>query len=274
MAASTHPVSLPSIHEMFPGMSSFTNRFNLCLILFVVTAHLLRPEEHEYNVRHKYQEVCFPFQSHLFLFKNHSQKAAPRTRCSSYPPIHNNLPQSRLHPHHTESIAQSDSRPHAAYPRKRSASQIYSFDVLRSDPMNSSLQHLTSSGSLSTSPQQHLGPRSSTPAFRVSVPPTAVHHNSPGSGPRSRPPQQQQRTDADPAIPTMISFPVSASKSSPADDVASDEEAPGESVGGKKHICPTCLKRFNRPSSLRIHVNTHTGATRKKSQTKKKKKTL
>lgn len=31
---------------------------------------------------------------------------------------------------------------------------------------------------------------------------------------------------------------------------------------GKKHICPSCLKRFNRPSSLRIHVNTHTGATR------------
>ncbi|KAF9037067.1 hypothetical protein BJ165DRAFT_1353811, partial [Panaeolus papilionaceus] len=30
---------------------------------------------------------------------------------------------------------------------------------------------------------------------------------------------------------------------------------------GKKHVCPTCNKRFNRPSSLRIHVNTHTGAT-------------
>jgi len=61
----------------------------------------------------------------------------------------------------------------------------------------------------------------------------------------------------------MISFPVSrpsASKPSPTED-ASDEETPGESAGGKKHICPTCLKRFNRPSSLRIHVNTHTGAT-------------
>jgi hypothetical protein len=32
---------------------------------------------------------------------------------------------------------------------------------------------------------------------------------------------------------------------------------------GRKHVCPTCFKRFNRPSSLRIHVNTHTGATRK-----------
>ncbi|KAK0185365.1 hypothetical protein F5146DRAFT_1069971 [Armillaria mellea] len=30
---------------------------------------------------------------------------------------------------------------------------------------------------------------------------------------------------------------------------------------GKKHVCRTCHKRFNRPSSLRIHANTHTGAT-------------
>ncbi|KAJ7736144.1 hypothetical protein B0H16DRAFT_1326654, partial [Mycena metata] len=29
---------------------------------------------------------------------------------------------------------------------------------------------------------------------------------------------------------------------------------------GKRHVCPTCSRRFNRPSSLRIHVNTHTGA--------------
>ena len=32
-------------------------------------------------------------------------------------------------------------------------------------------------------------------------------------------------------------------------------------VLGRKHICPTCFRRFNRPSSLRIHLNTHTGAT-------------
>jgi uncharacterized Zn-finger protein len=31
---------------------------------------------------------------------------------------------------------------------------------------------------------------------------------------------------------------------------------------GRKHVCTTCFKRFNRPSSLRIHLNTHTGATR------------
>ncbi|KAF9067742.1 hypothetical protein BDP27DRAFT_1225398 [Rhodocollybia butyracea] len=27
----------------------------------------------------------------------------------------------------------------------------------------------------------------------------------------------------------------------------------------KRHVCALCCKRFNRPSSLRIHSNTHTG---------------
>ncbi|KAF7332907.1 hypothetical protein MVEN_02396200 [Mycena venus] len=48
-------------------------------------------------------------------------------------------------------------------------------------------------------------------------------------------------------------------------DVDGEEGEDGEGFEfaeeGKKHICPTCSKRFNRPSSLRIHVNTHTGAT-------------
>ncbi|KAJ3753670.1 hypothetical protein EV361DRAFT_807986, partial [Lentinula raphanica] len=29
----------------------------------------------------------------------------------------------------------------------------------------------------------------------------------------------------------------------------------------KKHVCPECFKRFSRPSSLRIHGNTHSGVT-------------
>ncbi|PFH45931.1 hypothetical protein AMATHDRAFT_157217, partial [Amanita thiersii Skay4041] len=44
-------------------------------------------------------------------------------------------------------------------------------------------------------------------------------------------------------------------------DNASDDGEVSGGAAGKKHICPTCGKRFNRPSSLRIHVNTHTGAT-------------
>ncbi|KAJ7161581.1 hypothetical protein C8R46DRAFT_1000498 [Mycena filopes] len=45
-----------------------------------------------------------------------------------------------------------------------------------------------------------------------------------------------------------------------ADDGEGDD-GEGGAEEGKKHVCPTCAKRFNRPSSLRIHLNTHTGAT-------------
>ena len=266
-------LSLPCLASMncFPVCCSHRSP-RLMVLIILVLAHLLRPEN-DYN-RHSYQEVCSVVvpDGTYFLFNHRLQRShMPRPRCSSYPPTQRMAP-SRPYSHHTESIAhdprlhESDARPHAADHRKRSASQIYSFDVLRSDPMSSSLQHLTSSGSPPSHPsssQQHRGPTSSSSEFRVSVPPSAAANIHSPQGQRSGP----QRRDSDPASPAMISFPVSrppASKSSkhtPSEE-ASDDEIPGESAG-KKHICPTCLKRFNRPSSLRIHVNTHTGATRK-----------
>ncbi|KAF8148851.1 hypothetical protein B0H34DRAFT_785562 [Crassisporium funariophilum] len=168
---------------------------------------------------------------------------------------------------------------HPPGPRRRSASHVYSFDVLRSDPTSASLQHLTSSATFpnrAANPQQ-LGPNTvvgsgSSPAFRVSVAPT-MRNGRPIQYTMITPPSEsgipagqsyRGHTAADPAI---ISFPISrnASGSSKADQLPndanlSDDESPAESTG-KKHVCPTCMKRFNRPSSLRIHVNTHTGAT-------------
>lgn len=275
MAAHQTQFTLPSIHELFPGMSH---------------SPLTTPDGPDYphspslEARERVQppQVSrgMSFGSSLLDFFNHrlQRSHTPRTRCSSYPPSTQRMPQSRPYSHHTESIAhdprlhESDARPHGAEHKKRSAAQIYSFDVLRSDPMSSSLQHLTSSGSPPNHPsssQPHIRPASSSSEFRVSVPPTAAANIHSPQGSRSGP----QRTDSDPAVPAMISFPVSrppaskSSKQTPSDD-ASDEENPGENTG-KKHICPTCLKRFNRPSSLRIHVNTHTGATRKISLPKK-----
>ncbi|KAJ7736145.1 hypothetical protein B0H16DRAFT_1380131, partial [Mycena metata] len=48
--------------------------------------------------------------------------------------------------------------------------------------------------------------------------------------------------------------------SSDGDADADEEQSEGPVDQSKKHVCPTCRKRFNRPSSLRIHVNSHTGA--------------
>ncbi|KAF7318560.1 hypothetical protein HMN09_00366300 [Mycena chlorophos] len=45
------------------------------------------------------------------------------------------------------------------------------------------------------------------------------------------------------------------------EDDDDDEDGSSSPTSTRKHICPQCGKRFNRPSSLRIHVNTHTGAT-------------
>ncbi|KAF8898079.1 hypothetical protein CPB85DRAFT_1229287 [Mucidula mucida] len=49
-----------------------------------------------------------------------------------------------------------------------------------------------------------------------------------------------------------------SSRSSSCSDGEDDEATPGDE---RKHTCKLCAKKFNRPSSLRIHMNTHTGAT-------------
>ena len=48
-----------------------------------------------------------------------------------------------------------------------------------------------------------------------------------------------------------------------ADDSVPPATADKQSDSGRRHACPHCAKRFNRPSSLAIHVNTHTGDKRK-----------
>lgn len=50
-------------------------------------------------------------------------------------------------------------------------------------------------------------------------------------------------------------------------DGEGDEDGDGEGGEGggekRRHECVKCGKKFNRPSSLKIHLNTHTGAKRK-----------
>ncbi|KAJ7500055.1 hypothetical protein FB451DRAFT_1359014 [Mycena latifolia] len=72
-----------------------------------------------------------------------------------------------------------------------------------------------------------------------------------------RGPSMQQSAARGPHAPLV---PSCASVSSDGDG-ADDEDVNEEGNKNLKHVCPRCRKRFNRPSSLRIHVNTHTGAT-------------
>ncbi|KAF8911423.1 hypothetical protein CPB85DRAFT_1216320 [Mucidula mucida] len=65
---------------------------------------------------------------------------------------------------------------------------------------------------------------------------------------------------SDPSASTLT--PVSAADNDAKPSSDGSEGSDGEDdIGSKKHLCTTCNKRFNRPSSLRIHINTHTGAT-------------
>ena len=57
-----------------------------------------------------------------------------------------------------------------------------------------------------------------------------------------------------PPAPELSASPASARGKTSSSSPAEDSE--------RRHCCPHCNKRFNRPSSLAIHVNTHTGAKR------------
>jgi hypothetical protein len=171
--------------------------------------------------------------------------------------------------------------------RKRSSSDsvFYSFDILRSDPSSLSLQHIASSA---TYPNRGAPPSShnsrpspgdgSTSAFRVAVaaipyarkhsaaPPHERRGSTPSSANHSEPARMRIDSDSGPGCSSIISFPVFGSavlrKNYSGDITDSDDDELSTSNSGKRHVCPTCFKRFNRPSSLKIHVNTHTGATR------------
>ncbi|KAJ7633524.1 hypothetical protein DFH06DRAFT_1222116 [Mycena polygramma] len=114
----------------------------------------------------------------------------------------------------------------------------FSFDILKCNPHGSSLEHIASSR------------------------PVPLHRSSSRSAVRA-----QSRPRLNPRLHSPLdnnfrAQSVSASDGDAEGEATDDgEEGEGGPEDMKKHVCPTCGKRFNRPSSLRIHVNTHTGAT-------------
>ncbi|KAJ6506164.1 hypothetical protein C8R47DRAFT_1101441 [Mycena vitilis] len=142
------------------------------------------------------------------------------------PSIHEMFPEhlmfrSAPRPRHESSFPRSYNVPQPPPPAPYSS---FSFDVLKSDPRGSSLEHIASS-------RPDLLPLYAQPL------PRAVSRVRLSSG------SSDDDMDA---------------------EMDEDEDKEGKSPGVeeiKRHMCKACGKRFNRPSSLRIHRNTHSGAT-------------
>lgn len=212
------------------------------------------------------------------------QHRSPRPIFS--PVSHTSFPDQRqsssIHPSDT---AQNATRPTSIMPNldahslrsSMSDSIFYSFDILRSDPSSPSLQHIASSA---TYPSRPVHPNSqilrtsssdgSAPAFRVAVAasdPQPATKDEPRSYTISDNYAEAVRKQTDTGSGSgCSSFPVFGSaavrRTQSGEITDSDDDELSASNSGKRHVCPTCFKRFNRPSSLKIHVNTHTGATR------------
>lgn len=193
---------------------------------------------------------------------------------------HHNLTRSFLPPHQLVRVAGVDhdamdvDAPHGARrPSRGSASSSYG--ILHHDPHSGKLENIASNstygrGSRSpTSPTRSGMVNGSDPIFRV--PPLRK------VGPQAERPQQGSGSGSPSAMDVdprhmIISFPTApispaASRYTSIDrsenrDSGVDDSSTHGGETGKKHICPVCASRFNRPSSLKIHINTHTGETR------------
>ncbi|KAI3595098.1 c2h2 conidiation transcription factor [Moniliophthora roreri] len=79
------------------------------------------------------------------------------------------------------------------------------------------------------------------------------------------PPAQTSRYPQSPTVsrqsPHPAQSPVYSTSTRHSESSTSPPPSSSNESSDKKHVCPTCSKRFSRPSSLRIHVNTHTGET-------------
>ncbi|KAL4067205.1 hypothetical protein V8B97DRAFT_1978640 [Scleroderma yunnanense] len=275
-------VPLPSIRDIFPEMSMPSNS-------------LYTPHKHRAtSVNPSEPVVAHPISPSCARTGEPSDARYPNTAISfchsqappSSPPTSS---ESTIHQQsHYDSLSQQPSR-HLNSPK---CPPSYSFNVLRADPITASLEHVASSttlrhrGSTTNSPTSQAGvTNGSAPAFRVAMAPVAQrssqrHKLAVQPAMRSTRNPSSPTTTREPDLPlhmrsphsSMLSFSVSDPPSSASTIMSHDgrrsylrsSEVITTSLSGegrgKKHQCPHCGKRFNRPSSMKIHVNTHTGA--------------
>lgn len=136
------------------------------------------------------------------------------------------------------------------------------FDVLRPHPFTSDLEHISSTTDVTSLSRGHQPYPSS---YSVRTAPHAI----PGSNTPSRsyPPDLPSSSRTASTSSHRHRGADRSSESSPTHSYHANPHGvvmslPSEPSDDKKHCCPQCHKRFNRPSSLKIHVNTHTGVKR------------
>ncbi|KAH9949156.1 hypothetical protein B0H21DRAFT_155793 [Amylocystis lapponica] len=165
------------------------------------------------------------------------------------------------------------------------ASPSCSFDVLRPHPLTAHLENVASSTNAAVQPRvpatgaYAFTVPSSSDAYLASItkarPTFKVQLTQPSS---SSPPAYEYAPstaygsqDAQQSAPaftpsfsanTYLSAPTTAGSAQSLQRLAQQQLPPAiaQAADEKRHRCPHCSKRFNRPSSLNIHVNTHTGA--------------
>ncbi|KAF5343669.1 hypothetical protein D9758_014688 [Tetrapyrgos nigripes] len=147
-------------------------------------------------------------------------------------------------------------------PLSKKKAKPYSFDVLRSDPSMPSLQHISSSTSHAGRSNQRTG--ASVPTFRVNPPHTSLSASASYSSSAVEPASPSSVTSSS-SSPTLATshygvYPSNSSNGGAAPDDFSSVSYEDDD-NDRRHVCTLCNKRFNRPSSLKIHMNTHTGAT-------------
>lgn len=95
-------------------------------------------------------------------------------------------------------------------------------------------------------------------------------HAQPPAQMAQEPQQSQQPAQGDfqyvfqsqaPQGDVVNAIPMAIDPNVAAQDVAEDVSAK-TMKNDRRHVCPNCSKRFNRPSSLKIHISTHTGERR------------
>ncbi|KAI0092687.1 hypothetical protein BDY19DRAFT_499212 [Irpex rosettiformis] len=293
-SSSKSPVTLPSIKEMFPGNVSLPPQLLSHLTLSI--EHMMQglyeshtdPSRNSSAVpikREQTPESATPRPGRLVTDVAHPTVAHYQENAPRQGPSQSQSPQyyHRQRGPTQEPLDIRHSYPATNYPTpidtRPQSSRPYSFDLLISNAATSSLDTIATSqnvayqprpaysvyspGSASISQEEssemHPGSR---PSFRIHLPQdnAALYSmHGPSSGGMESAPgyQDSARYPSSPFIVTP-STPchVLPSASRPSQSHVLDVPPYEE----KKHCCPHCNKRFNRPSSLNIHVNTHTGA--------------